>query len=246
MHLDCFISNQNVKIATEKRMTLFLALQSTYEHVDIALYSSEKIIDSITISKVKVSSSLITELDTLLTSNNFTLGDIQFIAVNQGPGPFTTLRVVMASVNGIHFAKKIPLAGVSGFQALFEQHENTDYPQTVALLNAFTQDIYCAWHTPDQTILIQECLPFQQALEKINERFPENTIRFLGNALPLYQTEIIQTFGARAYIPQPLVQTCSIQSVARLGFTLWQQNNISHKPLMPIYLKKTTAYSKRS
>jgi tRNA threonylcarbamoyladenosine biosynthesis protein TsaB len=54
----------------------------------------------------------------ILKENNVTYGDVGAVAVNIGPGSFTGVRIGMAAARGIALAAKIPVIGVTGFEAL--------------------------------------------------------------------------------------------------------------------------------
>src|SRR5687767_3976293 len=115
-------------------MTYFLALQNTYQNVEIALFKDSQILASTTLSKLQASSHSMPAIQELLKTNNLTLKDLSFIGASQGPGPFTTLRVVIATVNGISFSTGIPLIGVDGLDTFLDEQKDSRYP-VVALLN---------------------------------------------------------------------------------------------------------------
>ena len=53
-----------------------------------------------------------------LEACRLTLGDVTLLAVGLGPGPFTGLRVGLATIEGLAFATGLPVVGVSGLDAL--------------------------------------------------------------------------------------------------------------------------------
>src|SRR5579862_7433876 len=112
----------------------FISIEGCYTHVEVALFKNKTCIDSIVKNDVKASSHLIPYLDTLLKKNNVTLDDLSFIAIDQGPGAFTSLRVSIATVNGIAYAHKIPLIGVHGLDALCHQTAKTLVNKTNTLI----------------------------------------------------------------------------------------------------------------
>src|SRR3989338_3322087 len=108
-------------------MSFFLKLQATYDSIEFALCSNPsirfahakhsgraEIIKKQFVIKTEACKLLMLKLNELLTSEQKQWSDISFIVVNQGPAPFTTLRALIATVNGISFATRIPLVGVDG------------------------------------------------------------------------------------------------------------------------------------
>ncbi len=53
-------------------------------------------------------------LDNIFSSHK----DIQYIAINKGPGSFTRTKVGLSYIKGFCYASKIPLIAISGFEVL--------------------------------------------------------------------------------------------------------------------------------
>lgn len=210
----------------------FIAIQNTYDQIELALYDDTRRLDLQTRDKLVASKEFVDTLARLLSSHQLTLSSIPFIAVNQGPGPFTTLRVIIASVNGLSFATKIPLVGVDALSAFYEQCKNSTYPNTVVLLNAFNNDVYFAtsWESGYKNI--------STLLDELALRIPSDPIRFVGNGTALHRDLIVKQFGSRAHIPDQLPLYCSIDSIAKQGLMQWHTKNNVSDQLMPLYLKK--------
>lgn len=223
----------------------FAALQHTYDGIELALFSGPVLLSKKEINKFKASSMLIPTLDEMLKEQNLKLPDLTFIAANYGPGPFTTLRTVIASLNGIAFASKIPLVGVDGLQAFMSEYEDDSYDRTIIMLNAFNHDVYYAYHDADGALITGA----QNGEQFLRDRAPHvadaKKIRFLGNAVPAHQALIAELFADRAFIPEPLPQTCSIERIGIIGYEQWQNKVNVTNQLVPHYLK-TQEFKKRS
>ncbi|MCF7900071.1 tRNA (adenosine(37)-N6)-threonylcarbamoyltransferase complex dimerization subunit type 1 TsaB [Candidatus Babeliales bacterium] len=161
-------------------MEKFLILQATYENVQFSLYNDLTLIESGFVDKMEASSLLMSRLCALLQKHALTFSHLAFIGASQGPAPFTTLRSMIATLNGIGFATKVPLVGCDGLEVFVKAHHTKN--KTVALLNAFSGDIYYAlydgktvqtgWEKPDTYIA---CL---------SHTFAHETFTFIGNAVP--------------------------------------------------------------
>lgn len=226
-------------------MHIFLAIQSTYETVDIALCKDNSIIDHISEHKHTASKNLIPSIEKLLARNNTSLQDISFIGANQGPGPFTSLRTVIATINGISFASGIPLVGVNSLEVLPRLHLRLrragqyadDDVNTICMLNAFGSDVYFLKALQDQP-LEQGCQNISELLSDIKQSIGDQSVYFLGNGALMYQSEIVEKFGPRATLPTQGEEHCSIAQVARTSLKYWQHaKGITHH-MLPIYLKE--------
>lgn len=82
-------------------------------------------------------------IDQILKRNNFTVQDLDAIAVSQGPGSYTGLRIGVASVKGMCYALDIPMIAISTLESLSLQNKSqTDY--TIAMLDARRMEVYAA------------------------------------------------------------------------------------------------------
>lgn len=221
----------------------FLSIQSTYHDVEAALYHDELQLEMRPIKKVDASANLIPFLDELFKTHDLTVDDLSFIAVNQGPAPFTTLRVVIASMNGISFATSIPLIGIDGLEALLAEYYDPSQMPTVALLDAFANDVYYGIQD-EKAALVKGCMPISALLQKIESNYPTQHVRFIGNGAALHKETILSVLYDRAIIQEPIAQTCSVAQVARMSLHKWQEQQELSKQLLPLYLKKQWWQSK--
>jgi tRNA threonylcarbamoyl adenosine modification protein YeaZ len=179
----------------------------------MALFIDNKIIDKIEDDKRYTSKLFIPHLQQLLSKNAISFAELSFCVVNCGPGPFSTLRSIIASVNGLHAATNIPLIGIDGLEATFLEFYDPAYENTVVLLNAFNNESYylIAAHN---TILRTGYKNTELLLQEIAEEFPINTPNIIDNKI------------------------CSIEMIAQLGYEKYTHKEPSNKHLIPLHLKK--------
>lgn len=220
-------------------MKHYLSIQNTYTHLEMALFQDSQLINCVAEDKIRASKNFVLLIDSLLKEHHIKFSDLSFLAVNQGPGPFTTLRVVIASVNGLSYATKIPLVGVDALDALLFEHESELYPNTVALLNAFNQDVYFGVSRAGQTNAPKGYKNIGTFLQELQASIPNQTVRFVGNGAELYHKEITASFGAHAYIPTPMPQTASVNQIGIMGLEQWNKQENVTQELYPLYLKQS-------
>lgn len=147
-----------------------LIIQSTYEQVEIAIYNNNSQIASRFIAKQEASSKILIGINDLLDKCLITIKDIHKIIVNLGPSPFTTLRTVISTVNGLAFAMHIPVVGVDGLKA-FVNHDAKKYSDMplVVILNAFANDVYYAIKNPTSKNIETGITTIDDLLEKVSQ-----------------------------------------------------------------------------
>jgi tRNA threonylcarbamoyl adenosine modification protein YeaZ len=209
----------------------YLAIHSTYDAVEIALCYNNAIQNRISSNKIHASAQSIPALDALLKNQNLSIHDLTCIVAHVGPAPFTTLRVVLATVNGIQAATSIPLIGINGLDALMRQYQQPSYV-TICLLNAFNQDVYYAIDSTKKG-----CQNIKSFLAEIAATYPQQALQFVGNGARMHHALITELFGSYAHLPDPLPDICSLDQIQQDGFRAWHESKGQKTALIPCYLK---------
>mgnify|MGYP006306507357 CR=1 FL=1 len=214
-------------------MAKYLAIQNTYQEVQAALYNGNTIIAQKTISKYHASAQLIPTLQNLFDDHLLNLNEIAFIGVNIGPGPFTTLRTVMATVNGLAFSASIPLIGIDAFDAYCAQFSaKTPF---IILFNAFGSDVYYAIKTFDE--YQKGVMHINELLEVISKKYSSEAISFFGNGAMQYKKQIEEK-SFKVLDSEPY---CTLKSIAHSSYQKWEHDKMGSQKLLPLYLKKHPA-----
>lgn len=190
-----------------EQQKFFLFFANNFSQTFLALFDEHPTcISTKSTPNKKTSAQLIPLLDSLLCENNISLADITFIAANRGPAPFTTLRTVLATVNGLAQATKIPLIGVDTFSTFLEElaTKNSHFDGTFVIIqNAFCNDLYYAiYDARKKKQLSLGVAPQQKVFSEIEQI--KGPVIFAGNAAPT-ENEMypllfpdIKTFGTLA------------------------------------------------
>ena len=218
-------------------MIHYLAFQATYSDIEIALFENDTLIDGFHLEKNKASSHVLLSLEDLLQKHHLSFADNNFIAVNLGPAPFTTLRVVIATVNGLSFASHIPIIGIDGLKSFLQEFYHHEY-LTVAMLNAYGHEVYYVICSPEGTILEISCEDIDTFLKQIEKKFPSKKLYLIGNAVLLYKEKIEEIIGKNSVIPDNLPLMCSIKQIGKNAYKTWENTEtkkVFH--VLPLYLK---------
>jgi len=217
-------------------MTSFLTIQNTYHDIQLALFQGSKIVATTSANKIAPSRMLIPLAASLLSKNGTQLSELKFIAANVGPGPYTTLRTVLASANGLNFATHVPLIGIDALEAMIQENSPAPTMPLVVLLNAFNQDVYFATQSAPGDIQ-KGCMNIKALLSHLAQTIPEDEIKFVGNGTTLHKDLILETFGSRAVITDPIPEAPSIETIGLMALAKWDRQEGLTSQLMPVYLK---------
>lgn len=235
----------------------FIALQNTFSEIELALFINGTLRTQRSASKIDASKDLIPFMQSMLDEHKLSLSDLSFMAINKGPGPYTTLRTLIATVNGISFATGIPLIGVDGLDALLTENNNPEFPITVALLNAFNNDVYygisssepfsfestAATTNNSSFYCVKNAANHASFLTTLAQTFPTQKINFIGDASYTYQEQIQKIFGNNAHFPLPQARFASLFQIGAIALHDFNTKKEISYQLQPVYLKKPMLFS---
>lgn len=202
-------------------MSPWLCIASDYTSIRIALCCADTVVESVALDKKFGNQRLLIDSDLLLKRHGYTMRDMHFIGVNLGPAPYTSLRIAIATANGLHAATGIPLVGIDALKAFIAAYAPTDQNHiTVALLNAFNNDLFYA--IARYPHLVQTGYEKSEVLlERIARDYAGFTIRFIGNGV----------------LPVQEIAYPTNEQLAAYAWRMWQQNETADLAL-PLYLKQ--------
>jgi len=238
---------------------LYAGVQGSYKSFEIAIFQGEELIKIVGGDKIQASSDFVVYFQKILKDCGKNLKDLSFIAVDQGPGAFTSLRVIISTVNGIAFSKKPEftknpgessgfLVGVDGLDALAKETVLKFFPDKsleslnddfclVSLLNAYNNEVYYGVYAGNT--ISKDYKKVDVFLDELSEKFESKKIIFTGNGAQMHRELIYEKFGDRIVEPFSPLLTCSAEQVGKIGFELWnKKENLSFK-LKPLYLKSS-------
>lgn len=221
----------------QNQKVTFLLVSTDYEYVQVALVQEGGITHQVAEHKFTASKNLIVRILRLLEQAQLTWADLNFLATNQGPGPFTTLRTMITTLNGLAFSLAIPLIGVDGLLTFLHQFNPDQTPCIV--MNAFGNDVYYAYYH-NQT-LQNGWMNINRLLSALKATDSKKTFTFAGNGAFLFKDIITQQLPSALFDAE---QHPSLQALVETALKKWSRNE-TEQMLLPLYLK-TTVYKMSS
>ncbi len=170
-------------------------------------------------------------MENVLKKANLTFADLSAVAVSQGPGSYTGLRIGVSSAKGLCLALSIPLIAVDTLQVLAAQAE-VKSGLIVPMIDARRMEVYTA--------------VFNAQLQKVSDTKPEiitensfqeleGIIYFVGDCAEKAKSVLKnERFVFLENVVYP-----SAKEMALLSFDLFQQNKVVDVAYFePFYLKE--------
>ncbi|ALD21799.1 tRNA (adenosine(37)-N6)-threonylcarbamoyltransferase complex dimerization subunit type 1 TsaB [Hymenobacter sp. DG25A] len=136
------------------------------------------------------SSHLSVLVNQLLENCQYTLQDVAAVAVSDGPGSYTGLRIGAAAAKGLCFALEIPLVAISTLQALaYQVASYTARPEQYLfcpMLDARRMEVYAALYTHEgQEVLAPTPLILEETT--LAEQLAHHRLLCFGNGAVKFQ-----------------------------------------------------------
>ncbi|PLX04963.1 MAG: tRNA (adenosine(37)-N6)-threonylcarbamoyltransferase complex dimerization subunit type 1 TsaB [Marinilabiliales bacterium] len=179
-------------------------------------------------------------IQTVLKKTKITANEIDAVAVSNGPGSYTGLRIGVSTAKGICFALGIPIIAIDTLLALSNsfclQNKIDKNDLLCPMIDARRMEVYAAIHNNNLTIIenttakIIDNKSYSEILEK-------NVVHFFGNGSDKCQTEIT---NKNAIFHSGI--NSSSKGLAKLAEEKYQKQEFADLAYMePFYLKPFVA-----
>ena len=247
MTSDTSISRSQNKFPQLRKGTLkmrILSIETSANVASTAVTEDSTLIAEYTVNNKKThSETLMPMIDTVLKNAQLDIGDIDLIAVSQGPGSFTGLRIGLSTAKGIAHAANIPLVGISTLKSIAYNMPYSEYI-IAPVMDARRAQGYNALYEWKEGELVQIKAPRAISLEELLSELGsmDKKAVFAGDGVFVHRDTIIKGLGDRAvFAPSSaLIQKASaLADIAKKEFENGNAKNCYE--LTPVYLRKSQA-----
>jgi len=168
------------------------------------------------------------------------LSDLGGFAVSLGPGGFTSLRVGLATAQGLAMATGKPLVGCSTFEALVAMAAGWQ-GLVCPVLEARRGEVYAAFYCRQDTTVREVMSGMVTTPDALCTLVTERTL-FLGSGVRVYGALLAATLGVHAVCLENVTEGELAASVARLGQArLPHAGTVARQTLTPLYIRAADA-----
>lgn len=187
-------------------------------------------------------------LDGMLKNAGLTLDDIGAIAVAQGPGSFTGIRIGVSAAKGLAWAKGLPCCGVSTLEAM--AYGAADFEGiVVGAMDARRQQVYNAVFRVEKGSITRLCddraVAMEQVAWELRETNCQENLLIVGDGASLLY-DFLQGAGIACRLASPAHRYQNAAGVALAAESLAAQGlTCSAQELQPVYLRLSQAERER-
>ena len=184
------------------------------------------------------SRTLMPMVEDMLKNAELTLDDMDLIAIANGPGSFTGLRIGIAAVKGLAWAADKPCCGVSTLQAMACSVSHME-GLIIGAMDARRDQIYNALFEAKDGSLTRLCEDRAVGLDELYRQLKDDTRRkiVLGDGGRLCRDYLMQHGILCELAPAPLLY----QNAVGVALAAQQGEWVSAQELSPVYLRPAQA-----
>ena len=222
-----------------------LAIDTSTRQTAVALHADGVVLGELAwVSEQNHTRELLPAIDTLLRHVHVTLDDVRGLAVAQGPGGFTALRVGLSVAKGLAFARGLPLVGVGTLEVAAYPFGATGFP-VWAMVDAGRGEIAAARFRLRGGVWQQEEPEHLTTLDALCARVEEPSL-FCGEITSAMEAVLRERLGKLALVPPPAARRRSAGALAELGAArLARGERDNADALQPLYLRRPSITAPR-
>ncbi|ACE05780.1 hypothetical protein Aasi_0356 [Candidatus Amoebophilus asiaticus 5a2] len=217
-------------------MSLILSIETSTSVCSVALHREGKLLayQSLFIARSHAES-LLTIIEHIVQLSQYTLKDLQAIAISKGPGSYTGLRIGATTATGLCYALNIPLISVNTLEAmvLAVKPFNINSALCCPMIDARRMEVYCLITEASGTIL-EEAQPHIVTENSFLNWLNTRQILFFGDGAekckPILSSHQHAIFIDGIYP--------SAEHIGALAYQTFEQNKfVDIADFSPLYLK---------
>ncbi|MCP4354166.1 MAG: tRNA (adenosine(37)-N6)-threonylcarbamoyltransferase complex dimerization subunit type 1 TsaB [Proteobacteria bacterium] len=203
----------------------YLAIDTTSNFTKLALFNTETEISFSTCKEtgMKQSSTLMPLINDLLIKAQIPMEEIDNIIVNLGPGPYTSLRIGIATSKGLALPFGTRVIGINSFDVYKYLYVKEDIKNAVVIIQNTSKQAYLNINKEHKIISVDE----------LSATIPANS-KVYGNGVEIYEEHLADF--------QTIKNTSEIKPMDLIKFVL--DTKCDNTNLTPLYIKPL-AYRKQ-
>lgn len=219
-----------------------LSLECSATPASVAIIDGDKLLASSFVNvRLTHSQTLMPMVESTLKFAQLNINDIDGLAISNGPGSFTGVRIGISAVKGLAAPKNLPCAAVSTLRAMAENFSDTDC-LVCAVMDARCNQVYNALFDikdgkitrlcDDRALL---CNELAEEIKDLSIKTPKNII-IVGDGADIFYPFVENLENVKKSAPQR-----RFQNAVGVGFCSIENFNnnetISGEQLLPFYLR---------
>ncbi|MFW6457556.1 MAG: tRNA (adenosine(37)-N6)-threonylcarbamoyltransferase complex dimerization subunit type 1 TsaB [Planctomycetota bacterium] len=225
---------------------LILGVETSTARGSVAVYDSDNdrvLADTFFPDEPSHARDIVPAINAIFTEGDITKEEVSGVAVSQGPGSFTGLRIGITCAKTLAYVLQWKCVGISSLEIMAHNLEPTDYADSTVcpLRNARRSAVYGTLYRSDGNDWVDETGVMLDSPSAVADRLPVETLVF-GDGTDAYPDVFAPPPDGSFKIGDNTLAQPNAVTVARLGNRhMSQGNDVSPMELNPKYYRQTAA-----
>lgn len=231
---------------------LVLGFETATNVASVALVRDEqRIAEHASTVRAQHGETLLPLMEACLRDAAVSLGDVDLMAVSQGPGSFTGLRIGLSTVKGLWLATRVPLVGVGTLHALAASMD-TECDLRVGIFDAYKNEVFLAVYERNAAGTFEERLPPlcvgpSVAASEVARVLQGRPAAFAGDGARKFADDFRRELGEPFVLLDARFDSPSASVVATIGARTFRRDGSADAArLAPMYVRPAEATFKPS
>ncbi|NVK83482.1 MAG: tRNA (adenosine(37)-N6)-threonylcarbamoyltransferase complex dimerization subunit type 1 TsaB [Cytophagia bacterium] len=225
-------------------MALILSIETSTTVCSVALTDGEHILAKKKLIEDKSHASHLTILiQEILNTSGKQMSDVRAVAISEGPGSYTGLRIGVSTAKGLCYALDVPLIGVSTLKAMALEAKQSNEAATMfcPMIDARRMEVYTALY---DAALEEQLSPCPMILDEssFHETLSDSNVLFFGNGSDKFKS--IMNSSKASFIDDLTPSAWAVGLIASEKFESGQFEDLAY--FEPSYLKEFQATTPKS
>lgn len=220
-----------------------LGIDTSSLATSVAVIEDNKLICEYTINTKKThSQKLMPMIENMLNISDLNINEIDLIAVCEGPGSFTGLRIAMATAKAIAHVNNLPIVGVNSVE-LLSGNMNLCDKKVCSILDAQRTQVYMGQYKFENNKLVElkgvDVVEIDELIEELKNTNEEWII--VGEAVYKYGDKLKDI--SNIHIPAPSHNVSRASSLCSIAIDKYNNNIDVYDcySINPLYIRKSQA-----
>ena len=220
-----------------------LGIDTSSNATSIAVIEDNKLICEYTVNtKTTHSQKLMPMIENMLKISEVNVNDMDMIAICQGPGSFTGLRIGMATAKALSHVNNLPIVGVNSLELLAGNMDLSD-KKICSILDAQRTQVYMGQYKFENNKLVEiksvDVVEIDELLEELKSSNEEWIL--VGEAVYKYEDKIKEI--ENICVPAPSHNVNKASSLCSIAMSKYNQNIDVYDcySINPVYIRKSQA-----
>ncbi len=205
-----------------------LAIDTSCKTAMAVITDNGKIISGIQIHDEKTHSvKLLPAIEYILSSASVQPNELDAIAVTNGPGSYTGLRIGVTTAKTYGYVLNIPVIGINSLEALASSVDTENDNLICPLIDARNERVYASAYKNGQIVFETTPMDCKEFCKIMSERYPSDMLLFVGDGAASNREMLLDSLDNSIIVSDEMIcgSICGLARAANRNFNEALRNN---------------------